>query len=99
MLDIVCVIQLNSIFVVWTTLLGFFIFVVQKVYFPQCKRILWWLHRHDDDHHHHVRYYEMIVSLVWSNEDMRSQQLQTDRGANIELIPALPVHNITSDAL
>ena len=61
------------------------------------KRILWWLHRHD--HHHHGRYYEMIVSLVWSNEDMRSQQLQTDRGANIELIPALPVHNITSDAL
>ena len=84
-------------FVVQTTLLGFFIFLVQKVYLPQCKRILWWLHRHD--HHHHDRYYEMIVSLVWSNEDMRSQQLQTDRGANIELIPALPVHNITSDAL
>ena len=31
--------------------------------------------------------YMMIVSIALNNEDMRRQQLQTDRGANIALIP------------
>ena len=34
-----------------------------------------------------ILWYERWLSPVWNNEDMRSQQLQTDRGANIELIP------------